>query len=65
MQVGDLVQHFLTEQLGIVLEVRDDGKASCICHVLWTTQGESLFGPGTKEWCGWSSVDVVGEPLDV
>tara|TARA_B100000131_G_scaffold212056_1_gene203944 strand:+ start:385 stop:585 length:201 start_codon:yes stop_codon:yes gene_type:complete len=60
MKVGDLVQHFLTEQLGTVLEVRDAGLTSCICHVLWTTQGESLFGPGTKEWCGVSSIDLVG-----
>ena len=62
MQVGDLVQHFLTEQLGIVLEVRDTAtQASCVCHVLWTTQGQSLFGPGTKEWCDGRSIDLVGD----
>ena len=48
MQAGDIVKHFLTEQIGIVLEVRGDIGA----HVLWTTQGHSLFGPGNKEWCG-------------
>ncbi len=61
MQVGDLVQHFLTEQLGIVLEVRDAGLASCMCHVLWTTQGDSLFGPGHKEWCMKSGLEVLNE----
>ena len=47
MKVGDLVKHFLTEQIGIVLELRGD----IGIHVLWTTQGESLFGAGNKEWC--------------
>ncbi len=62
MKVGDLVQHFLTEQLGIVLEVKDTGYAGPEnhYHVVWTTQGNSLFGPGTKEWCSWSSIDLVG-----
>ena len=46
MQVGDLIFHWLTEQIGIVLEVRGDIGV----HVLWTTQGLSLFGPGHKEW---------------
>jgi len=47
MQVGDIVKHFLTEQIGVILEIRGDIGA----HVLWTTQGLSLFGPGNKEWC--------------
>ena len=47
MKVGDLVWHWLTEQIGIVLEVRGDIGT----HVMWTTQGLSLFGPGSKEWC--------------
>ena len=47
MQVGDIVKHFLTEQIGVILEIRGDIGA----HVLWTTQGLSLFGPGKKEWC--------------
>ena len=45
MKVNDLVFHWLTEQIGIVLEVRGD----IGIHVLWTTQGLSLFGPGHKE----------------
>ena len=55
MQVGDLVKHFLTEQLGVVLEIRGDIGA----HVLWTTKGQSLFGPGHKEWCGESSLELL------
>lgn len=64
MNVGDLVQNFLTEQLGIILEVKETNPQEGVVfdhyHVLWTTQGESLFGPGTKEWCVWSSIDLVG-----
>jgi hypothetical protein len=45
VQVGDIVRHFLTEQIGIVL-TRYGGTSAL--HVMWTTQGESLFGPGTK-----------------
>ena len=55
MKVGDIVRHFLTEQIGIVLEIRGDIGV----HVLWTTQGESLFGPGTKEWCEEKSLDLL------
>ena len=55
MQVGDIVKHFLTEQIGVILEVRGDIGA----HVLWTTQGLSLFGPGNKEWCFEKSLTVL------
>ena len=55
MQVGDIVKHFLTEQIGVILEIRGDAGA----HVLWTTQGLSLFGPGTKEWCFEKSLTVL------
>ena len=55
MQVGDIVRHFLTEQIGVVLEVRGD----IYIHILWTTQGLSLFGPGTKEWCEEKSLDLL------
>ena len=58
MKVGDLVKHFLTEQLGIVIEVRGDIGA----HVLWTTQGQSRFegfGVGHKEWCCEKSLDLL------
>ena len=60
MQVGDIVKHFLTEQIGIVLEVRKGTKvALSAANVLWTTQGDSLFGPGHKEWCGEPSLTVL------
>ena len=55
MQVGDIVKHFLTEQIGVILEIRGDIGA----HVLWTTQGLSLFGPGHKEWCFEKNVDLL------
>jgi|TARA_R110000824_G_scaffold5313_7_gene24680 hypothetical protein len=53
MQVGDLVKHFLTEQMGIVLTVvvAKPRRSIASVHVMWTTQGDSLFGPGNKEWC--------------
>ena len=55
MQVGDIVRHFLTEQIGIILEIRGDIGV----HVLWTTQGDSLFGPANKEWCFENSLDLL------
>ena len=55
MQVGDIVKSFLTEQIGVILEVRGD----IGIHVLWTTQGLSLFGPGHKEWCFEKNVDLL------
>ena len=55
MKVGDIVKHFLTDQIGIILEIRGD----IGFHVLWTTQGDSLFGPGNKEWCFENSLDLL------
>ena len=55
MQVGDIVKFFLTDQLGIVLEIGGLGAV----RVIWTTQGESLFGPGTTEWCDERSLDLL------
>ena len=55
MQVGDIVKFFLTEQLGIVLEIGGLGAV----RVIWTTQGESLFGPGSTEWCDERSLDLL------
>ena len=57
MQVGDIVKHFLTEQIGIVMTVVADRRSIASVRVLWTTQGESLFGPGRKEWCSPESLD--------
>ena len=55
MQVGDIVKFFLTDQLGIVLEIGGLGAV----RVIWTTQGESLFGPGSTEWCDEQLLDKV------
>ena len=55
MQVGDIVKHFLTEQIGVILEIRGDIGA----HILWTTQGLSLFGPGHKEWFCEKSIGLL------
>jgi len=54
VQVGDIVKHFLTEQIGVVLS-----NMGGHVHVIWTTQGESLFGPGTREWCEENSLTLL------
>ncbi len=60
MQVGDLVQHFLTEQVGIVMTtVHSADSRTTAINVMWTTQGQSLFGPGTTEWCHEKSLDLL------
>ncbi len=56
MKVGDLVKHFLTDQIGIILMYSPVHSG---VQVIWTTQGESLFGPGTKEWCSPASLQVL------
>ena len=62
MQVGDLVQHFLTDQIGIVLSIKPETpRTFASIHVVWTTQGKSLFSPGTTEWCDERSLDVLNE----
>ena len=61
MQVGDIVRHFLTEQIGIVLDMNNAQSSLAAVHVIWTTQGDSLFGPVTKEWCGRQSLEVLNE----
>jgi len=59
VQVGDIVRHFLTEQIGIVMTITNADSSIGAIQVLWTTQGESLFGPGTKEWCSKNSLTVL------
>ena len=60
MKVGDIVKHFLTEQIGVILEIRSGKRVPLqSAHVLWTTQGESLFGPGHKQWCFEKSLDLL------
>ena len=58
MQVGDIVRHFLTEQIGIIIAEDCDNLGTAV-RVVWTTQGESLFGPGSKEWCGVGTLDLL------
>ena len=57
MQVGDLVKHFLTEQIGIVMTTHVDPLG--YVRVIWTTQGKSLLDPGGKEWCCKNSLDLL------
>ena len=62
MKVGDLVQAFLTEQIGVVLDIKPSTpRTFASINVLWTTQGKSLFGPGTTEWCDERSLEVLNE----
>jgi hypothetical protein len=57
VKVGDLVKHFLTEQIGVILAFSHHNGLPV--RVLWTTQGESLFGPGNKEWCAESQLELL------
>ena len=57
MKVGDLVKHFLTEQIGVIVSISQHNGLPI--RVLWTTQGLSLFGPGSKEWCGENQLDLL------
>ena len=62
MKVGDLVKHFLTDQIGIVTDKKVSRCDGVSYRVLWTTRGHSLFGPGSKEWCGESGLDLLTTP---
>jgi len=62
MKVGDLVKHFLTEQIGVILAFGHHNGLPI--RVLWTTQGNTapelvLFGPGNKEWCAGDQLEVL------
>ena len=57
MKIGDLVQHFLTEQVGIIVQYAPSTQSF---QVLWTTQGLSMW-KYNKEWCGGASLEVVSE----
>ena len=63
MKVGDLVRHILTEQIGVILvsAFRAGDHTSRSHQILWTTQGLSLFGPGSTGWCGEQSLEVLNE----
>jgi len=61
MKVGDLVQEWLTEQIGIVVKI-GEGKRQYkgSVQILWTKQGHSLFN-GYKEWKDVRSLEVLSE----
>ena len=60
LNVGDLVQEFLTEKIGVITEASSDNKSY---KVLWQTTGLSLetCGAGTSEWCSWKSLETLSE----
>ena len=60
MQVGDIVKHFLTEQIGVIIRIGESayGCPSAL-RVMWTTQGLSLFGAGSKEWCSERNLELL------
>lgn len=56
MQIGDLVQHWLTEQVGIVINVHD----RVDCQVLWTAEGpHGPHFPAGKEWVSPRSLETL------
>ena len=60
MKAGDIVRHFLTEQIGIIIRISEPayGCPGSI-RVMWTTQGLSLFDPGTHEWCSQRNLELL------
>jgi len=60
ISVGDLVQDWLTEKIGVVIEGNSSSESY---KVLWQTTGHSLesCGAGTSEWCSWKSLETLGE----
>jgi len=56
MQVGDLVKHFLTEQIGVILAFGHHNGMPV--RVLWTTQGDSIFRRA-EEWCAADQLEVL------
>ncbi len=60
MKAGDIVRHPLTERLGVVTRIGEPafGMPGSI-RVMWTTQGLSLFGAGSKEWCSERQLELL------
>ena len=60
MKAGDIVRSFMTEQIGIIIRISEPayGCPGSI-RVMWTTQGLSLFGPGTHEWCSERNLELL------
>ena len=59
MKVGDLVQSFLMEQLGVIVETRSSSTCWLDCRVVWATQGKSLLSPGSSEWISEQSLELA------
>lgn len=64
MKVGDLVRSPMTEQYGVIVRL---GEPAFGCpgsmRVVWTTQGLSMFGPGSEEWCSQKSLELISEKM--
>lgn len=60
MKAGNLVRSPITEQFGVVIRV---GEPAYGCPgsilVMWTTRGDSIFGPGSQEWTLASFLEVI------
>jgi hypothetical protein len=60
MQVGDIVKHSLTEQIGVIIRIGEPAYGCPVSiRVMWTTQGLSLFGAGSQEWCSERNLDLL------
>ena len=61
MKVGDLVQEWLTGQIGIIIKLSDHYPTlSQGVQVQWTTQGISMWN-GYKEWKDIRTLEVLSE----
>ena len=61
MKVGDLVQEWLTEQIGIIVKLSDHYPIlSQGVQVQWMAQGHSMWN-GYKEWKDIRSLEVISE----
>ena len=60
MKAGDIVRSFMTEQIGIIIRISEPAYGSPgSIRVMWTTQGLSLFGPGSHEWCSERNLELL------
>ena len=59
MKVGDLVQHFFTEQIGIIMRHSEQNILNSI-EVSWVTGGLAQW-PAGPHWCSPKSLEVISE----
>ena len=57
MRTDDLVWNWMTEQIGVVVQVGEAFPTAV--KVMWTTQGLSLFPPGSTEWTDPRSIELL------